>query len=158
MFLMIGSSMFEPCARQHRLAVRCTATCGCGTTSSTAQGVNGSFITNLTHLMLHMQGSCGRGVLSISQDCFYKDLTPDQMASISTYNFDHPAAFDFAEILSKLKQLRAGAHFFSSAAFHLSQDPVSVVYAHFWFLCMLQLHVPVLVIRLVHRCGIILLS
>lgn len=76
-----------------------------------------------------MQGSCGRGVLSISQDCFYKDLTPDQMASISTYNFDHPAAFDFAEILSKLKQLRAGAHFISSTAFHLSQHPVSVVYA-----------------------------
>ena len=68
-----------------------------------------------------MQGSCGRGVLSISQDCFYKDLTPEQMASIATYNFDHPAAFDFAEILCKLQQLRAGARYVSSSALHVWQ-------------------------------------
>ena len=65
-----------------------------------------------------IQGSYGRGVLSISQDCFYKDLTPEQMASIATYNFDHPSAFDFAEILCKLQHLRAGARNSSLTAMH----------------------------------------
>jgi uridine kinase len=55
-----------------------------------------------------MQGACGHGVLSISQDCFYRDLTPEQQENIASYNFDHPSAFDFDEILGKLRALQAG--------------------------------------------------
>lgn len=56
-----------------------------------------------------MQGACGRGVLSISQDCFYRDLTPAERASIATHNFDHPDAFDFPKIRATLRALCAGA-------------------------------------------------
>eukprot|EP00892_Ulva_mutabilis_P012257 jgi/Ulvmu1/9403/UM051_0031.1 len=52
--------------------------------------------------------ACGHRVLSISQDCFYRDLTPAQHASIAAYNFDHPDAFDFSEIRATLHALRAG--------------------------------------------------
>ena len=47
-------------------------------------------------------------MLSISQDCFYRDLTPIERASIASYNFDHPSAFDFAEIRGTLRSLRSG--------------------------------------------------
>eukprot|EP00873_Tetraselmis_striata_P013327 jgi/Tetstr1/433591/TSEL_022857.t1 len=50
-----------------------------------------------------------QGVVNISQDCFYKDLTPEQAANISHYNFDHPDAFDFTEIHSSLEALKRGA-------------------------------------------------
>jgi uridine kinase len=81
-----------------------------------------------------MQGRCGRGVLSISQDCFYKDLTPEEQVSIASYNFDHPAAFDFAEILSKLQKLRAGAKPVNFPAgfvhtVHLNLNAVSVTFS-----------------------------
>lgn len=56
-----------------------------------------------------LQAACGRGVLSISQDCFYRDLSPAERAAIATHNFDHPDAFDFAEIRATLRALRAGA-------------------------------------------------
>lgn len=41
----------------------------------------------------------------ISQDCFYRGLTPDQIESVASYNFDHPNAFDFDLMISTLKQL-----------------------------------------------------
>jgi len=49
-------------------------------------------------------------VASISQDSFYRDLTPDQMvlAKKSEYNFDHPDTIDDEEIFSLLTDLAAG--------------------------------------------------
>lgn len=49
-----------------------------------------------------------RGVLSISQDCFYKDLSAEQRRAIGSYNFDHPDAFDFDLICDTLRALRQG--------------------------------------------------
>jgi Phosphoribulokinase / Uridine kinase family len=54
------------------------------------------------------QADCGRGVLSISQDCFYRDLSPAQREDIASYNFDHPDAFDFGQISRTLRALRRG--------------------------------------------------
>ena len=53
-----------------------------------------------------MQAACGEGVLSISQDCFYRNLTPPQREGIAAYNFDHPDAFDFDMIAQTLQSLR----------------------------------------------------
>ena len=55
-----------------------------------------------------VQADCGRGVLSISQDCFYRNLSADQRANIASYNFDHPDAFDFDMITRTLRSLRKG--------------------------------------------------
>lgn len=50
-----------------------------------------------------------RGILSISQDCFYRDLSPEERRNIAGYNFDHPDAFDFDQIRDTLLALRAGS-------------------------------------------------
>ena len=49
-------------------------------------------------------------VASVTQDCFYKDLSPEEreQAYQSNYNFDHPNAFDWEQQLSVLQQLRDG--------------------------------------------------
>ena len=47
-----------------------------------------------------------RGILSISQDCFYCNLEPG--VSAADYNFDHPDAFDFDHIKATLALLRNG--------------------------------------------------
>lgn len=49
-----------------------------------------------------------RGILSISMDCFYKNLTPEQSVNIAAHNFDHPSAFDFDLIKETLTNLRNG--------------------------------------------------
>ena len=41
----------------------------------------------------------------ISTDSFYKDLTPEELANVSDYNFDHPHAFDFLEVSSAIQGL-----------------------------------------------------
>eukprot|EP00755_Sulcionema_specki_P011234 Sspe_Gene.48548::Locus_25385_Transcript_1_1_Confidence_1.000_Length_1150::g.48548::m.48548/K00876/udk, UCK; uridine kinase len=38
-------------------------------------------------------------------DAFYKTPTPEELADIANYNFDHPNAFDFALIAKCLQQL-----------------------------------------------------
>jgi len=43
-----------------------------------------------------------------SQDCFYKDLTKEQLASVASYNWDHPDAFDWEETFDAIKVLREG--------------------------------------------------
>lgn len=40
-----------------------------------------------------------QGVVMLSQDSFYRGLTPDQIANVHSYNFDHPDAFDEDEII-----------------------------------------------------------
>ena len=50
-------------------------------------------------------------VASVTQDCFYKDLTQSEReeAYNQNYNFDHPSAFDWPRLKDALQQLRGGA-------------------------------------------------
>jgi len=50
-------------------------------------------------------------VASVTQDCFYKDLSQAEReeAYNSNYNFDHPNAFDWPQQLDVMTQLRDGA-------------------------------------------------
>ena len=43
-------------------------------------------------------------IVTVSMDSFYRDLRPDETPN--TYNFDHPRAFDFAELKSCIESLR----------------------------------------------------
>lgn len=49
-------------------------------------------------------------VASITQDCFYRDLTPEQIesANMGNFNFDHPDAFDFDLSLQVVQRLYSG--------------------------------------------------
>ncbi|XP_078502308.1 uridine-cytidine kinase 1 [Lissotriton helveticus] len=51
-----------------------------------------------------------RKVVILSQDCFYKVLTPEQQAKAlkGQYNFDHPDAFDNDLLLTTLRAILAG--------------------------------------------------
>lgn len=51
-----------------------------------------------------------RQVVCISQDSFYRDLTPTEKlkAEKGQYNFDHPDAFDNDLILQTLQDILAG--------------------------------------------------
>ena len=57
--------------------------------------------------MLNAEGR----VASVTQDCFYKNLSPEEReeAYQSNYNFDHPNAFDWPHQLEVLRRLRDGA-------------------------------------------------
>ena len=50
-------------------------------------------------------------VAIISQDSFYRGLTPEEHANVKDYNFDHPDAFDYKlliETMTKMKTLGPG--------------------------------------------------
>ncbi|PRP76740.1 uridine kinase [Planoprotostelium fungivorum] len=47
-------------------------------------------------------------VAIISQDCFYKPLTPEQIQNVKKYDFDHPDAFDWDLIEETLRDLHDG--------------------------------------------------
>jgi len=47
-------------------------------------------------------------VVMISMDRFYRSLTPDEMANVKNYNFDHPNAFDIDQMVSTLAELKTG--------------------------------------------------
>lgn len=65
--------------------------------------------TSVCRKIMEQLGEHNRGQLvSLSQDSFYRDLSPDELEHVETYNFDHPDAFDFAELLQILQQLKKG--------------------------------------------------
>ena len=68
-----------------------------GVAGGTASGKS-SVVSEVVRLLSHER------VASITQDCFYRALTPEQheAAMASDYNFDHPGAFDFNEQLEML--------------------------------------------------------
>lgn len=47
-------------------------------------------------------------VVMLSQDSFYRALTPVELSNVAEYNFDHPDAFDKPEIAACLQKLKAG--------------------------------------------------
>lgn len=43
----------------------------------------------------------------LSQDSFYRGLTPEEKANVTDYNFDHPNAFDHEALMSCIRDLQA---------------------------------------------------
>eukprot|EP00897_Mesotaenium_endlicherianum_P000500 jgi/Mesen1/10450/ME000082S09951 len=77
-----------------------------GVAGGTASGKTSVCRKIMEQLESQHQGS----LVSLSQDCFYRDLTPAKLADISSYNFDHPDAFDFPELLAALQKLKRREH------------------------------------------------
>jgi len=71
-------------------------------------GGSASGKTTVVERIMERMGSGGR-VVSISQDCFYRGLTQEQIANVGDYNFDHPDAMDFDEQVALLRALQQGA-------------------------------------------------
>ncbi|OMJ78914.1 hypothetical protein SteCoe_21184 [Stentor coeruleus] len=70
-------------------------------------GVTGGSASGKTSLSTAIHDSLGTIDSSmISVDSFYKDLTEDELQHVSDYNFDHPNAFSFTELLSALQKLQ----------------------------------------------------
>ena len=76
-----------------------------GVAGATASGKS-SVVSEIVRLL----DAEGR-VASVTQDCFYKNLSPSEReeAYNSNYNFDHPNAFDWPQQLDVMTQLRSGA-------------------------------------------------
>ena len=45
-------------------------------------------------------------IINLSQDSFYRNLTPQETADIANFYFDHPNAFAFDEIIHCLSELK----------------------------------------------------
>lgn len=73
-------------------------------------GATASGKSSVVEEVVRLLNAEGR-VVSVTQDCFYKNLSPSEReeAYNSNYNFDHPNAFDWPQQLDVIKQLRAGA-------------------------------------------------
>jgi len=72
-------------------------------------GGSASGKTTVVESIMSRMGSAEGRVVSISQDCFYRPLTPEQARNVADHNFDHPAAMDFDEQLELLRTLQQGA-------------------------------------------------
>jgi len=75
----------------------------CGGTASGKTSVCSKIIAGLVQNKMEH-----KGILSLPQDCFYRDLTPEEAANIKSFNFDHPSAYAFPEIIAAVKSLKAG--------------------------------------------------
>ena len=75
-----------------------------GVAGATASGKS-SVVAEVVRLLDHDD------VASITQDCFYRNLSPEEreLAYSQEYNFDHPSAFDFVHQRQVLSELRSGA-------------------------------------------------
>merc|ERR1711916_4428 len=58
-----------------------------------------------TAILEQLQGNGGR-VIILSQDSYYRGLTPEEDARVEDYNFDHPDAFDGKLIENHLGRLK----------------------------------------------------
>ncbi|KAK9810102.1 hypothetical protein WJX72_004944 [[Myrmecia] bisecta] len=57
---------------------------------------------------LNSELTADEGLLNMSMDSFYRDLTPSEQKDIANFNFDHPDAFAFDEIVHTLRDLKQG--------------------------------------------------
>jgi len=73
-------------------------------------GIAGGSASGKTTVVESIMSKIGRHdrVASISQDCFYRGLTPVQRANVGDYNFDAPQAMDFDEQVAVLRALQQG--------------------------------------------------
>uniref|UniRef100_A0A672ICW7 Uridine-cytidine kinase n=1 Tax=Salarias fasciatus TaxID=181472 RepID=A0A672ICW7_SALFA len=81
-----------------------------GVSGGTASGKSTVCAKIMELLGQHMVDHRQRKVVIVSQDCFYKVLTPDQKAKAlkGQYNFDHPEAFDTELMYQTLKDIAEG--------------------------------------------------
>ena len=73
-------------------------------------GATASGKSSVVQEVVRLLNAEGR-VASVTQDCFYKDLSAAEREEAygSNYNFDHPNAFDWPQQLGVMTQLRDGA-------------------------------------------------
>jgi len=69
-------------------------------------GASASGKTTLCKEVHREMGSLTGKVAIVSMDSFYKTPTPEEMADIGNYNFDHPNAFDFGAIANCFRDLQ----------------------------------------------------
>ncbi|KAK9820274.1 hypothetical protein WJX72_008479 [[Myrmecia] bisecta] len=74
-----------------------------GVAGGTASGKT----TVCDYIMQRMHDQC---VVMLSQDSFYRGLTPEELANVKDYNFDHPDSFDGRAIVECLENLKAMKH------------------------------------------------
>jgi len=58
------------------------------------------------HFMQIIQRLGDQNVTMLCQDSFYRDLSPQELATVGTYNFDIPQAFDRAALMDCINTLR----------------------------------------------------
>ena len=75
-------------------------------------GGSASGKTSVSHRIIKALGV--PWVVLLQMDCFYKSLTPQQIAEAydNNYDFDHPSAFDFDILYDTLLNLKKGLVFF----------------------------------------------
>lgn len=76
-----------------------------GVAGGTASGKT-SVARNVEKELLRLWGE--GTVASFSQDCFYKNLTAEEMVDAPNYNWDHPDAFDWEENIKVVQSLQGG--------------------------------------------------
>lgn len=70
-----------------------------GVAGGTASGKT----TVCDYIMQRLHDQC---VVMLSQDSFYRGLSEDELANVTSFNFDHPDAFDNIELLRIMNDLR----------------------------------------------------
>lgn len=68
-------------------------------------GVAGGSASGKTSFCEDLAKNLGLSCVLVSTDNFYKDLTPEQLANVASFNFDHPDALDFDEMFRCLAGL-----------------------------------------------------
>lgn len=68
-------------------------------------GVAGGSASGKTSFCADLAKNLGLSCVLVSTDNFYKDLTPEQLANVNIFNFDHPDALDFDEMFRCLTGL-----------------------------------------------------
>ncbi|CAL8466668.1 g6204 [Coccomyxa elongata] len=79
-----------------------------GVAGGTASGKSSVCERIMQKLREDMKDQSASRFLHVAQDNFYRDLTPDEQANMSAFNFDHPSAFAWNEIVATLRDLKAG--------------------------------------------------
>ena len=87
-------SAFKRNPAQHRKSVFVIGVAG-----GTASGKT----TVCEMIMQRLHDQC---VVMLSQDSFYRGLTPDEKSNVQDYNFDHPDAFDTAYLMDCITRLK----------------------------------------------------
>jgi uridine kinase len=68
-------------------------------------GIAGGSASGKTCLSDKVFRGLGATCCLLAVDCFYKNLTKEQLLNVGEYNFDHPDAIDFDEVLETVKLL-----------------------------------------------------
>lgn len=80
-----------------------------GVAGGTASGKS-TVCEKIRRLVVSEDAENGRQIIMLSQDSFYRDLTPkeSEQAKKGMFNFDHPDAFDHQLMLKCLKDIQSG--------------------------------------------------